>query len=575
MEFTVNGGNAGSETNIFKREENGILYAEIKADFKAEVIPESFSVSWKMPSADCYSVWSPLAEERHSIQPEWAPRETNSALASGMPLHQVLSLSGKNRACIAVSDVASPLKIKSGICEFDSKISFTVEFFTRLTAKRSKYKAVIRIDTRDIPYYDSIYGASDWFEKDCGYTSAYVPDIAKRPMNSLWYSMHHGLDPDEIVNQCRLSKPLGMDTVIIDDGWQMEEVESVSGCYSRCGDWKAAPDKMGDMRVLSDRIHKTGTKVMLWYSVPFIGVESENYARFKDMLLDASGDRHTYFALDPRYKEVRDFLTETYVNAVRSWDLDGLKLDFIDAFTLGGKSLEDDAGRDFLSLEEAIDALMSGITEKLTAVKPDIMIEFRQSYIGPAIRKYGNMMRVGDCPADAVKNRINTVNLRYTSGRTAVHSDMLMWDYGDTAQNAAVQLTSVLYSVPQISVLIDRLPEEHLKMLKYYLGFWNKYRDVLLDGRLTADNPEGNYSRASAVLGDKAVITLYTASYAACSAGETVVVNASVYGDIILGGCAGRAYRVTDCMGETLESGVFGGDINRLSVPVSGMVTVS
>lgn len=111
-------------------------------------------------------------------------------------------------------------------------------------------------------------------------------------------------------------------------------------------------------------------------------------------------------------------------------------------------------------------------------------------------------------------------------------------------------------------------------MLKNYLNFWNKYRDVLLDGRLTADNPEGNYSRASAVLGDKAVITLYTVSYTDCSAGETVVVNASVYGDIILGGCAGRAYRVTDCMGETLESVTFGGDINRLSVPVSGMVFV-
>ena len=35
---------------------------------------------------------------------------------------------------------------------------------------------------------------------------------------------------------------------------------------------------------------------------------------------------------------------------------------------------------------------------RLTKIKTDVLIEFRQSYIGPLMRKYGNLFRAGDCP---------------------------------------------------------------------------------------------------------------------------------------------------------------------------------
>ena len=31
------------------------------------------------------------------------------------------------------------------------------------------------------------------------------------------------LDVEDIVKECRLSKPFGMETVIIDDGWQTDD----------------------------------------------------------------------------------------------------------------------------------------------------------------------------------------------------------------------------------------------------------------------------------------------------------------------------------------------------------------
>ena len=216
-------------------------------------------------------------------------------------------------------------------------------------------------------------------------------------------------------------------------------------------------------------------KVMIWYSVPFVGIYAKNYEKFKDMILCETGNNKNYWSLDPRYKEVRDFLIGIYSKALIDWNLDGLKLDFIDSFALKGKSLEPDPRRDYESLEEAIDVLMTDITAALTAINPNVLIEFRQSYVGPAIRKYGNMLRVADCPNDAIVNRHGSVNLRFTSGNTAVHSDMIMWHYDEPVESAAQQFVNILYAVPQVSMRIARLNEEHKKMCSFFCLFWKNF----------------------------------------------------------------------------------------------------
>ncbi len=126
--------------------------------------------------------------------------------------------------------------------------------------------------------------------------------------------------------------------------------------------------------------------------------------------------------LDPRYPDVREFLISVYENAVSNWGIDGLKLDFIDSFeNKDGVPAKD--GMDIPVLHTAVDKLMTDISTRLCGLKNDILIEFRQNYVGPNMRKYGNMLRVADCPADGLTNRVGCLDLRLTSGNTAVHSD--------------------------------------------------------------------------------------------------------------------------------------------------------
>ena len=572
MDFKIIGGNENAEITLDKIIMGDILEITLDVAFEEKQTPEKFTIRWEIDAKDCAFTWNPGMMDIHGLYFNWGKKIIKSRLASWMPLQQIISRDGQNKMCISVSDVDTPIEIGTGIREEAATIECDVTFFTLPTSPTTHYSAIIRLDMRDIPFYDSIYDVSDWWENGCGYKSAFVPDSARLPMDSLWYSFHQDLSVDEILKECTASKKIGMDTVIIDDGWQTDDNNRG---YAYCGDWLVAPKKMGNMKTLVESIHNIGMNVMLWYSVPFVGIHSQKYNEFKDMLLDGCGDEKTFFALDPRYKKVRDYLCSVYVKAVEEWHLDGLKLDFIDSFVLKGKALEFDSRRDSQSLEDAIHALMSEVKEKLTAINPEILIEFRQSYVGPSIRKYGNMLRVGDCPCDTLKNRFNAVNLRLTSGKTAVHSDMLMWSMDDTAENAALQFTSALYCVPQISVRVDKLPEDHYKMLKFYLSFWREWRETLLDGKLTATNPESEYSLVCSELENKAVFTAYNNPVISVKTDIAVAVNATAKKYLIIKNAENYSYKVVNCMGEEILNGIIGADLQEIRVPIAGMVYVS
>lgn len=568
MDFIVSGGNKNAEIQLSQKKVGDILYLTVRMSLPSPEIPEAFKIEWAFSAKDCIATWNPSTRS-HRLGFDWSKMSVHSRLASWMPVQELISKDEKNKLLIAVSDVDTPLSIKTGIHEEDATFACEIEFFTRPTLPITEYTAIIRFDMRNIPYYDSIYDAVSWWENECGYQAAYVPECARMPMDSLWYSFHQNLETEEILKECRASKELGLDTVIIDDGWQTDDNNRG---YAYCGDWEAAPSKIGDMRALVDELHKIGMKVILWYSVPFMGRFASRYDEFKDMLLEDMGNGDNSFSLDPRYKKVRDYLVGIYEKAVTEWRLDGLKLDFIDCFALEGKSLEFDAARDIQSLEPAIHALMSQIKERLTKLNPDIMIEFRQSYVGPSIRKYGNMLRVGDCACDVCRNRTGVINLRLTSGKTAVHSDMLMWSTEDTPENAALQLASVLYSVPQISVRVDKLPESHYRMLKFYISFWKEWRETLLDGKLTAQNVESDYSIACSTLGDKSVITVFTNPLVTLKTDQAAAVNASGYQSLVFKGAKNKAYEVLNCMGDKISCGTISSEIEEIAVPTSGIV---
>jgi alpha-galactosidase len=245
--------------------------------------------------------------------------------------------------------------------------------------------------------------------------------------------------------------------------------------------------------------------------------------------------------------------------------------------------LEAGDGRDFASVNEATDRLLTDLMAAARAVDPEVMIEFRQPYIGPLMRKYGNMFRAGDAPNAYVANRVRTIDLRLLSGDTAVHSDMIMWHPDEPVERAALQLLNVMFSVPQVSVRLGEIPRQHLDMVTFYTGYWSENRDVLLEGELRPRDPGGNYPMVVGAAGDKKIVGLYqdlVVRLDATDAGVAVDVLNAREGErvIVDAGADLGSYRFSarNCLGEVVAQGeiVLSQGPHAFKVPDSGLLSL-
>jgi alpha-galactosidase len=150
-----------------------------------------------------------------------------------------------------------------------------------------------------------------------------------------------------------------------------------------------------------------------------------------------------------------------------------------------------------------------------------------------------------------------------------------MWHPKDSVESAALQLANAIYAVPQVSVKIDKLSEEHKKMLSFYLSFWREHRDVLIDGKILAANPESSYSIVCAERDGSAISTSYTDTLIDCRAyTDIIAVNCSRAKALVIKGAESKSYKVLNCMGETVSEGVIDGYLAEIDVPLSGMIFV-
>ncbi len=537
--------------------------------------PPELTLKWSFPMVQIDAFWtSNIDVDKVTF---WSSAVTSRA-SSQVPLICFLDNADQNRFMFALSDALN--KVRSGfyLREEDARIHCSVKLFTEPTPDLTEYRIELRFDSRNISFYRAIDDAVDWWAAMDNYLPAQVPEQARLPMYSTWYSFHQNLNVAEVIRECRLGKEIGLESVIVDDGWQT--MDSKRG-YAFTGDWK--PERIGNMKAFVDSIHNIGMKFLLWYSLPFIGEKSGSFDTFKGKYLHHWESQGTW-VLDPRYPDVREHIIETYEYALRDWGLDGFKLDFLGRFYADDKTiLTAENGRDYASVNEAVDRLMTDIMERLRAIRPDIMIEFRQPYIGPLMRKYGNMFRAADCPDMAVVNRVRTTDLRITSGNTAVHSDMFMWHKEDPVESAALQILNILFSVPQLSVRLDSIPADHLLMARHWISYWKENRNILLDGKFIPTHPGALYPLIMAYDENKLIAGLYSEVVVSPTAEDLQVidiVNAKQSQEVIIDmPCnMGKAkISIFNCLGELIEqySKWIGPGVHKFYVPPSGLLRIA
>ena len=539
--------------------------------------PPMVSVEFRTPQLDAHHLWQADIQGYTTLKPDWR-NGYHSALAHSIPLYSFINANNRNRLTIASSEVIRRVEANMGFREENALLRGILNFFAEPDAPRSYYKVTILLDNRDIFWADAVREGVQWIESQNDFKVCQVPDSAFDPLYSSWYQFHQQITDTEIEAECREAVKLGMKTIIVDDGWQT--ADNNRG-YAYCGDWEVAPTRIKDMAAHVKCVQDMGMKYMLWYSVPFVGKYSKNFKRFEGKYLAIPEGRGAG-VLDPRFPEVREFICSTYEKALREWNLDGFKLDFIDSFRIYGTDpaiAEDYAGRDIKSVPEAVNVLMKGVTERLQAIKPDVLIEFRQRYIGPAIRQYGNMFRAHDCPGNMQFNRMRIANLRLTSGTTAVHADMLEWNTTEKPEVAARHILSAMYGVVQYSVMLRDIPEAQKQMVKHWIDFSQKHRNALLHGSFKPYHPEACYPILEAENNEERIITVYQERVmveAGAPDRDIYIINAT--GEerpIVELQKAPRKVEYFDTYGNVVKGEKLVTGLQRVNIPVSGYIKLT
>ena len=468
-------------------DDGGLTIHSFKMQDDKEIGSKPVTISWKIPAINVKGVWKPSTDFNKRIQADWELDNMESRISIDAPVINLFGHNDRNILTFACSEAIHKLEMNARLREEDNHFHCHLVFFTEQHHSLERFKVQLRFDSRDIHFSESLKDVSKWWETFEGLRPARVPEIAFKPLYSTWYQFHQNLDLDRLLTECRMAYDMGYRTMVVDDGWQTNDNNRG---YDFTGDW--LPDRFPDMADFTAQIQKTGMKVGIWYSVPFCGKKSKAYQRFKGKFL--TEDHRWAPVFDPRYPEVREYLIGLYANALKDWNLDGLKLDFIDEFKRYPDTPLDRAdGRDFASINGAVDRLMTDVSLALREINPDVFIEFRQKYTGPAMRKYGNMFRAFDCPGDATMNRVRIADIKMLCGHTAVHADMVTWHPDEPLEIAALQLINTLFGVPQLSIMLSEASDAHIEMIGFYTRYWNENSEVLVSGDFTPSRPLANY----------------------------------------------------------------------------------
>lgn len=127
-----------------------------------------------------------------------------------------------------------------------------------------------------------------------------------------WEATYFDFDEAKIVSLAEEAAELGMDLLVLDDGWFGRRFDDTSSL----GDWYANTEKLpGGIRGVAEKVEKKGIQFGLWMEPEMVSVDSELYRAHPDWCIHVEGRRRSecrnQLTLDLSRRDVCDWLVET------------------------------------------------------------------------------------------------------------------------------------------------------------------------------------------------------------------------------------------------------------------------
>ena len=199
--------------------------------------------------------------------------------------------------------------------------------------------------------------------------------LAERPvLINNWEATYFGFDTEKILHIAEEAARLGVDMLVLDDGWFDKRDDDCSGL----GDWFVNETKLsGGLHDLVEKIKGMGMRFGIWFEPEMISEDSDLYRKHPDWAIripDRAPMRSRYqLVLDMANPEVQEYLFRVMSDVLHSADISYVKWDM-------NRSISDwytrtlPADRQGEMPHRYVLGLYA-LLERLTAAFPDVLFE--------------------------------------------------------------------------------------------------------------------------------------------------------------------------------------------------------
>jgi alpha-galactosidase len=529
-----------------------------------------------VPAIDMHGFyWAPPSADELTRLPFWTFTKRSGA-QSGLPYLSLFHRDGANRFALGFLDQVTETSLRANLSELTSAFTFTWRKPLPVAARTAERWTEQLFVSRSAQAWPEVLQAYGKLVDRASPPSLPVPEFAFDPVFCTWTAVHHDVDARWALETARQAAELGFGTWLTDDGWYTDGGRF--GDYRYAGDWQPSKRKFPNLREHVAAVQALGLRYVLWVAPYLVGHESRAAARVNGRL---ERPTETLYAknLPVGDTETAELVGGTLERLVRDYGLDGLKVDFIDAIPLTPAGAR---GRFDGSVGAAVIGTLAGAVDRVAGIRPEVLIEVRNTYANLASRRWANVYRASDVPLNFAANRWQVTMLRLLAPDRAVHLDPALWHPGDTEANVAVHLINLIASVPMVSVDLARYPSSHRALIRHWMGFYRRHREAIVHGAFEPEIRTGRVPVTRFGGHDELIVGVYDdVAVRVDDARRTWLLNASTqpYVDLVVDAVPDEAsgerqVRTHDRFGKPIGERVVRFPASRLDVEVGGSIEI-
>lgn len=538
--------------------------------------PPSFNVSVKFPKDKINQIWNSNTWSNKS----YFTIPSYDRAAAGFSIISGLTINDHNQITFTCKDAYKAKFVSSNIKEESDSIVFSLGFFedNPPLSNLQDYQAEVLVDFRSIHFSKAIYDASSWFLEDEFKKGVASVDTTNVPVFSTWYPMHRNIPLENITRELDSLKTFNFKSVLVDDGWQSLVQMKIDTAYSY------EESSFKTMNLFKQKCSDMGLPLYLWYSIPFVGGNPVVLKKFEGKYIRYRAPRQMY-VLDPRYSDVRKHLVSIYANFLTAWQFDGYWFDFLKGFYPNeGAIIEQDKGRDFVSIDLAVDTLFADMEARLKTIRPNIFMGQKFSVVGPNLVSYQNFLTgfVGVENTQVVREKM--VNNRLLYGKYTPFMEVVAINPRESVEDIARKLQSVLFGNPYLSFYLTTLPDASKQTIRFWLDYWEKNHNVIFEGSFEPMQVSRFYPVIKVENEQKVIFMIYedyTINLPVVLNKSIDVINSKTNGNIqflLNKPDAQYNYEIFNCKGVSTENGIVKSKNKNavdFTVPTAGFIRVT